>query len=349
MKRTTTLLLALALAACKTPPAPTAPPDIGALRAQHHYVSALRLLDVQPIDSGSPAAVAARNAQRDELLSELRAYQAQLLQEVDDKAHQKHFTEARAQLEAALPELPVSTELQEFTQQFYANRDRYLQRSLDELYALRGAQIAREQPVYQALQNAGGDSDVCALVARHQDDMNYFAQQLARAGALAFSQKDYPRAIQYLGVANQLTPTPALAAQVARAESTMNNARQKTQAVRSAEREQRYRELSVSIQLALDQRDYAGARQQLDEARTLAIHNDEMDLFQHQLDDAIGVFVTQQVEEGNRRYVNGHIEEALQMWRQADALSPSQDLKERIEKAQRFMDRYQQLQKPAGG
>jgi hypothetical protein len=65
------------------------------------------------------------------------------------------------------------------------------------------------------------------------------------------------------------------------------------------------------------------------------------------LDDAIAVFVAQHTASGDRHYTDGRIEEALQHWRQADLLVSTPELKEKIDKAQKFIGRLQQLQKPA--
>jgi len=313
--------------------------NVDDLRHQHRYISALAVLDAH--SSKTPDYAARRGA----ILQEAQDYQSELLQNIDELSRQKQFAQAQALLDQATPELPDSDELRTYTEQFQGNRDRYVQRTLDQLYQLRGSQLAREAPLYQALQNSASDPELRALAARHQDDAEFFAQRLAAAGAQALAQGDNAKAMQYLGTANQLAPSPQTAQQLGRAEQAVSASKEKFQAARSAEREQKYRELNANIQQALLERDYVTARQQLEQAKALSIHSEDTDTYQRQLDAAVNSFVKQQVEEGNRRYANGHIEEALHIWRQADSLAPSQELKERIEKAQRFMERYQQLQK----
>lgn len=338
------LALALLLTGCTYAPWRTAPaePDVDSLRTQHRYVSALAVLDER--EKNAPDYAQRRSA----LLQEAQQYQGQVLGEVDELARQKRYAEGQTLLDQTTPELPESEELRNFTAQFATSRDRYVQRALDELYQLRSTQLPREQPLYQALDNAASDPELRKLVERHKADESFFAQQLGNAGAQALAQKDYAKAVQYFSAANKLEPSPQLAQQLARAEQALQANKQKYQAARSAEREQRYLELSSNIQEALQQRDYITARQQLEQARALAIHAEDVEAYQRQLDAAVNAFVKQQTEEGNRRYANGHIEEALHIWRQADSLAPSQELKERIEKAQRFMERYQQLrEKPA--
>lgn len=343
MKRLRLFPLAMLLAGCTHLPwgPGTGTGSIDNMRQQHRYNSALAVLDAEA--KSAPDYPSRRQA----LIQEAQQYQTQVLHDVDELAKQKQFAQAQALLDKILPELPESDELRSFTEQFQNNRDRYVQKTLDQLYQLRVSQLPREATIYQALQNSASDPELRALAARHQQDTEFFARQLAAAGAQALAQGENSKAVQYLTVANQLNPSPQLAQQLSRAEQAISNNREKYQAARYAEREQKYRELNGGIQQALQDRDYVAARQLLEQAKALSIHNEDTEAYQRKLDTAVNAFVKRRVEDGNRRYANGHIEEALQIWRQADSLAPSQELKERIEKAQKFMERYQQLQKKA--
>jgi tetratricopeptide (TPR) repeat protein len=320
-------------------PTPTPTVNVAELQEQHRYLSALKTLNAS-----------ARNApdyieQRDALLAAARDYQTALIRELSELLQQQQFVQAQQQLEAAQNELPISRELDQFSEQLYAARDRYQRRYLDEILQLRSGTLLKERQLYQALQKAATDSELQQLVAHQHDDAEYFASQLSEAGTRAFAQSDYSKAVQYLGLANQLTPSTALAQQLKRAEQALTASKQKQQNARSVEREQRYRELSTAFLQDLQQRDYAAARSQLDQLKILNIHNDELEAAQSELDSAIHNFVKQQTDAGNRLYSEGHIEDALQRWRQAVALSPSAELTERIDKAQRFIDRLEQLRR----
>jgi hypothetical protein len=239
--------------------------------------------------------------------------------------------------------LPVSQELEQFSEQLTAAAERYRQRYLDELVQLRSSTLLKEQPLYNALQKVASDMELKQLLARQRADSEYFAEQLSQAGARAFAQNELTKAVQYLGLANQLAPSPELAQQLKRAEQTLAAGKQKRQTALSTEREQHYRELYAAFQQNLQQPDYAGARAQLEQAKTLGVHGDEIEIAQEQLDKAIDRFVTQQIDSGNRLYSEGHIEAALQRWHRAAALTPTPQLIERIDKAQRFIDRLEQL------
>ncbi len=330
-------LLCLLSGCVHMPQAPTPTPSIEQLQAEHHYLSALKTLNAN-----------ARNApdylqQRDAILATARIYQTDLIRELTALMLQQQFAAAQQQLAAAQIELPISRELDQFTEKLATASDRYQQRFLDDIVALRSATLLKEKPLYQALQKSATEPELQQLIARQHADVEFFATQLTEAGTRALAQNEYTKATQYLELANQLMPSPALANQLKRAEQALATSKQKQQTARSVEREQHYRELNAALQQSLQQNDYAAARTQLEQAKTLGVHNDELAAAQTQLDAAIKKFVDQQIDTGNRFYSDGHIEEALNRWHQAAALTPSPELTERIDKAQRFIDRLEQL------
>lgn len=337
MKRFFPLLLVILTGCVHTPQTPAPTVSIEQLQTEHRYLSALKALNTQA--RNDPHFV----EQRDTLLAAARNYQTELIHNLTELMQQQQFAQAQQLLEGAQSELPISRELDQFSEQLYAAKNRYQQRLIDEIMQLRSATLLKEQSLYQALQKAASDPELQQLVARHQADTEYFAAQLSQAGARALAQNDYQKAALYLGLANQLAPSAALAQQLKRAEQALITNKQKQQTARSSEREQRYRELNNAFTQYLQQRDYLNARAQLEQAKLLAVHGDELEAAQTQLDAAIADFVKQQTDAGNRLYSDGHIEEALQRWRQAALLTPSAELTERIDKAQRFIDRLQEL------
>lgn len=336
--------LLLLLAGCvHQPPALPPAPDPAQLQAQHRYVSALAALDAGarniPGYTGTPQYAERRAA----LLAAAGEYQAQLLGELKELVTQQQFSDAQQRLADAQRELPPSTELEQFAANLDTAAARFRQRNLDDIVQLRAGILLKEQPLYHALQKAADSPELKELISRQRADAEYFVAQLAQLGARAFAQNEFTRATQYLGLANQLAPSEDLARQLKRAEQALAASKQKRQNARSTEREQHYRELTAAFQQSLQQLEYLAARTQLEQIKTLGIHADEVESAQQQLDAAIRTFVAQRIDAGNRMYSEGHLEEALQHWRQAEALTPSPQLTERIEKAQRFIDRLEEL------
>jgi hypothetical protein len=327
------LWLLLLLAGClhQPPPAPPAP-DIAQLQAQHRYVDALTALD----DTAKNAADYA--ARRAAVLEAAGKYQEQLLLDLGEPVRHQQFTEAQRMLAEARPQMPPTPELERFADDLESAAASYRQRNLDEIVQLRATVLMKEQPLYRALQKAANSAELQQLIERQRSDAAFFAAQLAQLGARALAQNELSRATHYLGLANQLAPSEELAQQLKRAEQSLAASKQKRQTARSTDREQR-----AALLQSIQQRDYVAARVQLEQLKSLGIRTDEVEELQQQLEQAIGRFVEQQIDAGNRLYSDGHLEEALKHWRLAAALTPSPQLSERMEKAQRFIDRLEQL------
>lgn len=341
--RVALLSLTLALGACSNLPwqKPTADASIEQLSKDHRYVSALKTLDAT-----KPRAPDYEQ-RRAAIVADAHRYQVDLLQQSNALMQQQQFAKAQTLIDNDRAELPASPELAQFDAQFKTARDRYVQRWLNELVQLRAPMLIKEHKNYQALAKAADTPELQGAVARHQADVDYLAPLIAALGSQALAQNDYGKAAQLLSIANQLAPSPTLAQQLKSAEQALAANKQKQQIARSTEREQRYRDLYDALQKSMQDHEFFAARDVLSQARALNIHNDELDGAQRELDDAIASFVNQQIETGNRAYIEGHIEEALQNWQTADALTPTPELKEKIDKAQKFIDRLQLLQKPA--
>lgn len=336
------LLVAFALLTACVPLSkqkPEPPPSIEQLCTDHRYLSALKALSAQRSNTSD------YEQQRDAILAQAREHQKSVLQDAAELASQQQFVRAITIVENAQAELPSSREMSQFSEQLSASSERYTQRNLDDLVPLKAMQLQKDNALYQALQKSASDPELKNAIARHMADVEYFSPLIVKAGNQALAQNEFTKAQQLLSIANQLTPSQEIAQLLARADQAVANSRKKQQVAQIAEREQRYRELSNAMLQSLQQRDFLAAREQLALARDLNIHTEEMDSAQRLLDNIIANYVVQQVDAGNQFYADGKIEDALNCWRQAEALSPTPDIKEKIEKAQKFIDRLQQLQK----
>ena len=341
MKRALLIAAILALAAC-TPliEAPWSPqPTIEQLCNEHRYLSALKALNAHRY------IVSDYEARRDAILAQAREYEDRVLRDVAALAGRREFAQALTLLQNAQTELPASLKLSQSREQLTAASEHEERRVLNELLPLKARQLQKDHALYETLQKSAITPVLKDAVARHRADVDYFAPLIARAGQDALETKEFARARQLLSIAHQLTPSPVLEEQRARAEQALSSSRKKKRVAQSAEREQRYRELSNELFESLQQRDFTAAREQLGLARELNIHTEEVENAQRLLDNIIADYVRQQVDAGNKLYTDGRIEEALASWRRADELSPTADVKEKIEKAQKFIGRLQQLQK----
>ena len=324
------------LSACSLLP-PPAVVDIDALRTQHHYASALHALNKQR--DKTPAYLDQHQA----LLDEATLYQSQLLQALRKLMEQQDFAEAQKQLREAIGELPPNAELTAFSTELMQARNHYVKDKLDELYQLRGEHLLKEQPIYQSLQGITGDSELQVAVERYQADADYFAKLLSDAGAEAMQREDYAAAQKYLATANQLRPSAELLAAVDAAKRAIGAHRERELQNRNSEREQHYRKLETALQQSLSKNDFQNARTQLYGLRDIGLHLGDVEQYKRRLNDAIATYVVEQTDAGNKSYAESHIEAALEHWRNAYTLLPAPELKERIEKAEKFIRRYENL------
>jgi tetratricopeptide (TPR) repeat protein len=336
--RRLTLLSVLALGGCTLLVKPVADVDIDALRQQHYYVDALEALEQQRANNPNYL------TQRQQLLEEATLYQSQLLQSLRAAMDQQDYASAQKTLEQALQQLPANAELNAFNAEFDRARSRYVQDKLDDLYQLRGEHLLKEQPLYQSLQGFNGDYDLQIAVARYEADAEYFSRLLAAAGSQAMLREDYVAAQKYLTTANQLRPSHDLAAAIQGVQHANEARREREKQNRLNERDQRYRKLEAALQQSLDAQDFTQARTQLAALRDIGLRLGEVEQYRRRLDEAIGRYVAGQIDAGNKHYAEGHIEDALENWHAADALMPTPELKERIEKAEKFIQRYRDLQ-----
>ncbi len=339
--RSIVLSALIALGGCAQLPWQVLPTEAGIdqLCQQHRYITALKALDARKRSAPD------YEEKRAAILAQLQKYQSELIAQAEALVQQQQFAKAEKLIEENRAELPASRELTQFDARLITARDRYVQRSLDDVTQLRAVALAREHAAYAALEKGAHTPELQALVARHQADVEEFAPRIATLGAQALVQNDYEKAAHYLAIANELNPSSALAQQLKSAELALAAERQKQQAARITVREQRYRELRNALQKSIADREFFAARDLLAQTRTLNTHTDELDIMQRELDAAIAVFVNQQLDKGNRLYTDGHIEDALNSWRAANALTPTPELQEKIDKAQKFIDRLQQLRK----
>lgn len=337
MRHALTLISGLLLiSGCSLLPLP-APVDINALRAQHHYVSALHALDKQR--DKTPVYLDQHQA----LLDEAALYQSQLLQSLRKLMEQQDFAEAQKQLREAIAELPPNAELTAFNTELMQARNFYVKDKLDELYQLRGEHLLKEQPIYQSLQGITGDYELQVAVERYQADADYFAKLLSAAGAEAMQRENYSAAQKYLATANQLRPSAELVAAIEAAKRAISARRERELQNRNNEREQHYRKLETALQQSLNKNDFQNARAQLSNLRDIGLHLSDVEQYKRRLNDTIAIYVAEQTDAGNKLYAESHIEAALEHWRDAYALLPTPELKERIEKAEKFIRRYENL------
>lgn len=97
---------------------------------------------------------------------------------------------------------------------------------------------------------------------------------------------------------------------------------------------------------AIQQKNLVDARHQLKAALALKPNDRSLSREQSRLEALIKTDVDQRIEQGKYQYSLGDIDKAIDHWEYAYALSPEDEaLRERLQKAHRFRDRYEQLKR----
>jgi tetratricopeptide (TPR) repeat protein len=334
------LLASLFLAGCTQMPwpLPAAPASVEELAARHQYVDALAQLQHQ---AGAPDYPERRTA----LLKAAERYQDELFSTIDDLVRRDLLAAAQLQLELALPQLPPSPTLERQLRAFEAARAQFVDTQLALLRELRGRHLLEEQPYYEKLIGVDGDAGLRAAVERYRKDAAFYGEQLREAGARAIDAGQFQRAVELLSTANRLHPTKPTADLLSAASRRQQAIEGREQHQRQAQRSQRYLDLRSAFRAAMARADYRSARTHLDAAEQLGSeHATEVDGWRRSLAEAVDGAVNQLTARGDRQYAEGKVEQALRSWNRANELRPSTELQSRIERAQRLMARYRELQ-----
>lgn len=334
--RVLALLSLLLLAGCsQQPAAPEVPID--ELLRSHRYNSALDALQRNERDAPD------YREQRRALLATARDWQRQLLAEIDELIARQQFAAAQLRLEGALPELPETPSLRRYAARFYERRDAFIASQTAALARLRGEHLLREQPLYEKLLGVDGDYRVRDAVERYREDSEYYAGKLREAGLRAIDASDWAEAADLLDIANRLRPDHFTAIQLASAQEQLRAA----QGQQQSEQRQRERSQRSALRARFDD-----AMQHGDLERAATIMREAAQLsdaaftrqLQQQLTQAQQATAAIDTEAGNRLYGEGNVEQAIGLWQRAQRFDDSVELQMKIDRAQRLLEHYRELQ-----
>lgn len=337
MKRHSLLLpLILTAAGCAMHGAVTPDMSIDELARNHQYNSALVALKQR--DRNSPD----YRERRHDLQAAARAWEKQLLEELDQLVARKQFAAAQLQLERAVPELPETPALRRYVARFYERRDVFIAEQMVALTRVRGEHLLKEQPYYERLRGVEGDYRVRDAVDRYREDADFFAARLRESGLRAFDTRDWGEAVALLDLSNRLRPNEFTTTHLAAARTQLQAMQDQ------AQNEQRQREHTLRNKLrerfdnAMHENDLKSAENVVRDAAQLLDPTFTRQL-QQQLDEAQQTAATVDIEAGNRLYGEGKVEQALRRWQQAQRYDQSAELEMKIDRAQRLLEHYREL------
>jgi hypothetical protein len=310
-------------------------PPIDELVRNRQYNSALAALKRSERDTPD------YHARRRELQIAARAWERELLEEIDALVARQQFAAAQLRLERALPELPQTPALRRYAARFYELRDAFVAEQTTTLSRLRGEHLLSEQPLYEKLRGVEGDYRIRDAVERYREDSEFFAGKLREAGLRAIEAGDWGEARTLLSLSNRLHPDAFTASQLDIAEGEWRNllSQQQSQALQRLRAQQQ--QLQARFDAAMRAGDLDRAAAVLGEAAA-----QDSDFSRHlaqRLEQARSAAASADIDAGNRLYGEGKVELALWHWRRAQRYDSSAELQVKIERAQRLLEHYREL------
>lgn len=285
--------------------------------------------------------------------SAARAYEKRIIGEVAKLQDQQQWGEALARSRSALSAYPESDKLNEHSNTLFLARDQFLRKKLLAHRLLRAKRIPAERDNLRALADASAEARFIDRYQQLNAEADEIAEALLTEGQRRIAKKQWRSAREVLQLSQALRedertstalrvaksnikpkrrPKPKPAAKPIKVEPVIDTA-----AVEAALHRYRY---------AMQQQDLLAAQKHLSEAKQLNPDDAEIQRESKRLNATISTTVEQRVEQGKYQYSLGDIDKAIDHWEFALQLTPDdQALKERLQRARRFRDRYEQLKR----
>jgi len=352
-----TFLICL-LAACAQQPLSTLSTEqqVKLLQKADKYGAAARILEsVEPptLESGKISALKKHNAEIAEL------FEQRVINDLGVLQKNAKWGEATALIDQSLGNFPESSRLDTAAKELKSARDTFQHNKLIEHRILRAKRLPGELENLHALDDASSDPALAAEYQRLLLESDATAEALLAEGQTLMAQKQWKRADQLLKLSFALRNDQRTSTALRLTKSNYSPKRRQRSAKRlgsdSAEMELQAVEFN-SAQLAatamrryrelLQQNELAAARLELNRAEQLLTEDQQIQRETLRLDGLIASAVKTRVEQGKYEYSLGNMEQAIGHWEYAFALAPADEaLKERLEKARLFKERYEKLKR----
>ncbi|MEM8498406.1 MAG: hypothetical protein AAF542_10320 [Pseudomonadota bacterium] len=344
-------LLAL-LGACAVQPVEELPLDQKVVQLQKEFKFGAAKRAIENAPEGEEWSAKARQ----ELLQNNRkassAYEQAVISEASSLQKEQAWASANELYQGALQAYPESHTLREALNNFYISRDDFHREQLLSYRILRAKRLPEELNKLKMIGESGDPeqyqlglaeaSDIAeALLAEGQRLMAGKKWRSARSMLqLSKNLRDDERTNTALRVVKtRVKPTRVAKKPKPLLEEVVPEAQLKVDETAIAAAMHRYR---YSVQ----QKNLVNAKRHLDEAIILKPGDSKLEREQSRLAALIQTDVGQRIEQGKYQYSLGDIDKAIEHWEYAYALSPEDEaLRERLQKAHRFRNRYEQLKR----
>ncbi|MFK7730729.1 MAG: hypothetical protein AB8B48_03825 [Pseudomonadales bacterium] len=355
MSQSSRLLIAamfVLLGACAIQPVEEVPLDqkVTQLQKEFKFGAAKRAIESAP--EGEQWSAKARQKLLDNNRKASAAYEQAVISEASSLQKEQAWASANDLYQGALQAYPESQALRDALNTFYISRDDFHRKQLLAYRVMRAKRLPGELQKLKLIGESGNPdkyqqglveaSDIAeALLAEGQRLMARKKWRSAKSMLqLSKALREDERTNTALRVAKtRVKPVRVVKKPKPRLEEVIPQAQLKVDEAAIAAALHRYR---YSVQ----QKDLVSARQHLDSALTLKPGDPELAKEQSRLAALVETDVVQRIEQGKYQYSLGDIDKAIDHWEYAYALSPEDEaLRERLQKAHRFRNRYEQLKR----
>ena len=319
------------------------------LQNEMRFGTAQRSLERAELDTQSKEILLAENQA---MASE---YETKVINTANQLQRKNAWQDAGDTYKQALGVFPESERLNASNSRFLVARDDYRRKALLQHRILRAKRIPAELSNLEAITDAGGDKDFKTMKLALSEEAERTAEALLSEGQRLLAAKRWKNAKTVLDLSLALKPDERTATALRIAKTNIKPPRKrKPRAV--AKKEQPTPEIKVDesavsaamhrYRYALKTKNLVTARTQIELARQLKPEDETLKREQTQFLSLLASDAKQNIEQGKYYYSLGDIETAIKHWEQAYALTPTDDaLRERLQKARRFRDRYEQLKR----
>lgn len=338
--RALSLLATLVISACSHLAPTPLETQLDDLVGRGDLRAALAAVDALPADDPRRRDLAER---RVELIAQSRAREDALEQAINALMAERRWGEAASRLQEEELQLPDSNRLKQLRSRFDDEQGRAAASRLLAYRTLRARHLLAEQSALGDAVAAGYDNSL--LLARSEalrEERRTLALALAEAGAGQLQAGQLTTAIATLELAKALQPDDGVAASLESARRQLaRRVAQQRQAL-AEQRRQRQEQALASARDAREAGEFAIAGEALQRAADI-LEDEQVRQERHALEATMAQHYQADLERGDQLYAGGHIEQALAYWERAWTLRTEPALAERIERARRFLARYQEL------
>ncbi|MBL4867417.1 MAG: hypothetical protein JKY67_13710 [Pseudomonadales bacterium] len=272
-------------------------------------------------------------------------YEKQLLTEADKLIQGNHWQQALNLYDSGLANLPNSYPFEQARNSYYKKRKQHTENLRRKLLIAEGRSLPYRAPLINEIAKINPDNNAAqerAIAITHQVEDT--TKRLLKLGKTALKENNNNLAMEYLTLANHLSPTKDTASALKKINNRLDTIAKKKKQFIEIKQKSRARQLLSQYNELFDKKHYAEAKERLEQLHTYREETPDISQLEIKLEQAIMKEIQSSIEQGQRYYSKGQFEEAYHTWRESLSLSPNNAaLLAHIERVQRVLESLRRL------